>query len=115
MATALPHWDMSVVYPSLDAPEFARDFAAAIGEIDALVTLFDTHQIDKRERAPLDPAAVAAFESAVSALNSIFERAHTLRAYIYSFVATNSRDTQAQARLSEFQQAAVRLSQLATR
>ncbi len=113
--TALPHWDMSVVYPSLDAPEFARDFAAAIGQIDALVTLFDTHQIDKRERAPLDQATVAAFESAVAALNSIFERARTLRAYIYSFVATNSRDTQAQARLSEFQQAAVRLSQLATR
>jgi pepF/M3 family oligoendopeptidase len=113
--TALPHWDMSVVYPSLDAPEFARDFAAAIGEIDALVTLFDTHQIDKHECAPLDQATVAAFESAVAALNSIFERARTLRAYIYSFVATNSRDTQAQARLSEFQQAAVRLSQLATR
>ena len=113
--TALPHWDMSVVYPNLDAPEFARDFAATIGEIDALVTLFDTHQIDKRERAPLDPATVAAFESAVSALNSIFERAHTLRAYIYSFVATDSRNTQAQALLSEFQQATVRLSQLATR
>ena len=52
--TLLPHWDMSVVYSSLDAPEFARDFAATLGGIDALVTLFDTHQIDKCERAPLD-------------------------------------------------------------
>jgi oligoendopeptidase F len=113
--TTLPHWDMSVVYASLDAPEFARDFAVALGEIDALVTLFDTHRIDKCERAPLDEAIVAAFESVVAALNTVFERAHTLRAYIYSFVATNSRDTQAQARLSEFQQAAVRLSQLSIR
>ena len=56
-----------------------------------------------------------AFESVVAALNAVFERANTLRAYIYSFVATNSRDTQAQARLSEFQQAAVRLSQLSIR
>ena len=109
-ATALPHWDMSVVYASLDAPEFARDFAAVIGEIDALVALFNTHRIDKRERAPLDEATVAAFEAAVAALNSVFERANTLRAYIYSFVATNSRDTQAQARLSEFQPAAVKLA-----
>jgi pepF/M3 family oligoendopeptidase len=106
---------MSVIYSSLDAPEFARDFAAVVGEIDALVTLFDTHQINKRERAPLDEAAIAAFESVVAALNSVFERTHTLRAYIYSFVATNSRDTQAQARLSEFQQAMVRLSQLSIR
>jgi pepF/M3 family oligoendopeptidase len=113
--TALPHWDMSVVYSSLDAPEFARDFAAALGEIDALVALFDTHRIDKCERAPLDEAIIAAFESVVAALNTVFERAHTLRAYIYSFVATNSRDTQAQARLSEFQQAAVRLAQLSIR
>src|SRR5690349_4218277 len=112
---SLPHWDMTVVYPSLDAPEFARDFAAALAEIDALVALFDTHAIDKRERAPLDAATVAAFEAAVAALNASFERAGTLRAYIYSFVATNSRDTQAQARLSEFQQGAVRLAQLATR
>ena len=115
ITTTLPHWDMSVVYASLGAPEFARDFAAAIGEIDALVALFDTHGIDKRARAPLDDFTVEAFENAVAAQNSVFERANTLRAYIYSFVATNSRDTQAQARLSEYQQAAVRLAQLSIR
>ena len=26
-AAALPHWDMTVVYPSLDSPEFAEGFA----------------------------------------------------------------------------------------
>jgi len=114
-APTLPHWDMSVVYSSLDAPEFASDFAALIGDIDALVVLFDTHRIDKRERAPLDEQTIAAFGDTVAALNAIFERVRTLRAYIYSFVATNSRDTQAQARMSEFQQGAVRLSQLTTR
>ena len=114
-AATLPHWDMSVVYAGLDAPEFATDFAALIGDIDALVVRFDALRIDKRERAPLEEATIAAFEETIAAQNSLFERAHTLRAYIYSFVATNSRDAQAQARLSEFQQGAVRLSQLATR
>ncbi|HEX9370334.1 MAG TPA: oligoendopeptidase F, partial [Roseiflexaceae bacterium] len=112
---SLPHWDMTVVYPSLDSPEFARDFTAALAAIEAAVALFDTHGIDKRAPAPLDDAAVAAFEQVVDALNRLIEQVGTLRAYIFSFVATDSRDTQAQARLSEFQQGAVRLAQLGTR
>src|SRR5262249_48291832 len=114
-AATLPHWDMSVVYPGLDSPEFTRDFAALMGDIETLIALFDRYAIDKRERAPLDEQAIAAFEQAVAALNKVFEHARTLRAYIFSFVATDSRDAQAQARLSEFQQGAVRLSQLSTR
>lgn len=115
MKTTLPHWDMSVVYASLDAPEFASDFAQVIHQIEQLVAMFDHYRIDKQDRAPLGEATVEVFENAIVAQNSIFELASTLRAYIYSFVATNSRDTQAQAWLSEFQQGAVRLSQLATR
>src|SRR4029079_4427286 len=111
----LPHWDMTVVYPSLDAPEFTRDFNAIIAEIDALVALFDAHQIDKRQRAPLDDAAITAFAAAAGALNQLIDRVISLRAYIVSLVATDSRNSQAQARLSEFQQSAVRLSQLGTR
>src|SRR4051812_4353382 len=106
---------MTVVYPSLDAPEFARDFSAVMAEIDALVSLFDAHKIDKRDPAPLDDATTAAFDAAVAALSELLERATTLRAYIFSFVATDSRNTQAQARLSEFQQGSVRLSQMLTR
>jgi oligoendopeptidase F len=115
MTTSLPHWDMSVVYASLDAPEFASDFARAMGDIDALVQLFDANQIDKREPAPLDDQTIAAFDATVAALSAIFEQVRTLRAYIYSFVATDSRNTQAQARMSEFQQGTVRLWQLTTR
>jgi pepF/M3 family oligoendopeptidase len=106
---------MSVVYPSLEAPEFAQDFAAFLAEVDAAVALFDARGIDKRDPATLDDAAVAAFEQVAGSLNRLFDRATTLRAYIYSFVATNSRDTLAQARLSEYQQGAVKLAQLDTR
>jgi pepF/M3 family oligoendopeptidase len=106
---------MSVVYPSLDAPEFASDFAKLIDDIGTLVTLFDTHRVDKREQASIDDLAVEAFEKVVAALSAIFERDRTLRAYIYSCVATDSRNAQAQARMSEFQQGTVRLWQLATR
>jgi pepF/M3 family oligoendopeptidase len=111
----LPHWDMSMVYPSLDAPEFARDFAAFLAEVDSTVALFDANRIDKREPAALDDGLVSAFEQVIDALNHLYDRAVTLRAYIFSFVATDSRDTLAQARLSEFQPAAVKLAQLGTR
>ena len=112
---ALPHWDMTVVYSSIDSPEFARDFDAALAAIDETVALFDQHAIDKRAPAALDDATIATFETILAALNQLFERTHTLEAYIYSFVATNSRDTQAQARMSEFQRGAVRERQLLTR
>ncbi len=112
---ALPHWDMSVVYPGLDSPEFAADFAAAQADVAAAAALFDALGIGERAAAPLADADVAAFEQVVAALNPLLERAGTLSAYIYSFVTTDSRDTVAQARLSEYQRAAVTLSQLTTR
>jgi pepF/M3 family oligoendopeptidase len=106
---------MSVVYPSLDSPEFARDFAALLSDIDGAVALFDERGVDKRAPAALDDAAVSAFEKVVAALNDLYDRATTLRAYIFSFVATDSRDALAQAKLSEFQQGAVKMAQLGTR
>lgn len=114
-STPLPHWDMGVVYPGLDAPEFAADFAGALAEVDSAVALFDQLGIDKHEPAALDDRAVAAFEQVVATLNPLFERIGTLQSYIYSFIATDSRNAQAQARLSEYQAAAVKLAQLSTR
>ncbi|MEN9936679.1 MAG: hypothetical protein RLZZ387_3258 [Chloroflexota bacterium] len=111
----LPHWDMTVVYPGLDSPVFEQDFAAIMAELGAAVALFDRLGIDKREPAPLDDAAVAAFEEAAGALNALYERVLTLRAYLYSFVATDSRDNLAQAKFSTFRQESVKLTLLGTR
>jgi oligoendopeptidase F len=106
---------MTVVYAGLDAPEFARDFAAFLAEVDAALALFDAHGIDKRPSTDLDQATIAHFEAVVGTLNGLYERGTTLRNYIFSFVATDSRDTLAQARLSEFQQGAIAIAQLGTR
>ncbi len=113
--STLPHWDITVVYPSLESPEFARDFAGVKAEITSALALFNEQGIDKRAPAPLDDATVATFTHVIDTLDHVFERASTMRAYIYSFVATDSRNTLAQARLSEFQQSAVTLAQLSTR
>ena len=50
----LPRWDMTVVYPGLDAPEFERGFRAAIASIDDLAKQFDASQVDRREPVALD-------------------------------------------------------------
>ncbi|HEU5438458.1 MAG TPA: M3 family oligoendopeptidase [Ktedonobacterales bacterium] len=112
---ALPRWDMSVVYPSLESPEFAADFADVVESIAVLGRLFDALGIAKREPQPLDDETVQAFERATEVYNGVLERLMTLGAYIGAYVSTNTRDTLAQARQSELQQRTVPLAQLGTR
>jgi pepF/M3 family oligoendopeptidase len=99
----------------LESPEFAAGFQAAAAEVEALGSLFDAEQIERRERAPLDDATVAAFERVLARYNDVLSRLRTLDAYIMAFVATNSRDELAQARESELRQLQLRLANLGTR
>ncbi len=109
----LPHWDMSVVYPSLDSPEFESDFQATIQAISDLSTFFDEQGINRVEIEPED--AVNTLETAVHRYNNILDQLFTLYVYILSFVTTDSRNNQAQACFSEIQPHLARLSLLGTR
>jgi pepF/M3 family oligoendopeptidase len=115
VASVLPHWDMTVVYPSLESPEFAEGFRTVIQEITDLSRLFDACHVAQQAPAPLDATIVEAFEQVIARYNAVLADVHTMRSYLTSFVTTNSRDTLAQARLSELEQHAVLLSQLGTR
>ncbi len=115
-ASTLPRWDVSSVFPSLESPEFAAGFAAVIEQVDELTVLFDALGVERPESAPvIDEATIAAVERAITALNETLAPYRTLSAYIYAFVATDSRNTLAQARQSELQRQSVRLAQLRTR
>ena len=114
-AAALPHWDMSVVFPSLESPEFAAGFASAVRAIDGLGALFDEEHIAAREPSPLDDATVRAVERAIDRYNAVLDEVRTLAAYISAFVSTNSRDDVAQARQSELRLQTLKLAQLGTR
>jgi pepF/M3 family oligoendopeptidase len=114
-ASALPRWDMSVVYVGLDSPEFERDFRAFVRALDELEGLFDEARIDRTDQ-PLPPdLAAQLFDHLVPTYNALQEQAWTLSAYVYSFVTTDSRDEFAQARLSEMERQSVRLAKLSTR
>src|SRR5689334_11022389 len=106
---------MTVVYPSLESPEFAAGFQAALADIDGLAELFERYRIGAQAPGALEAATVAAFETVVERLNTVLATRQTLGAYINGFVTTNSRDDLAQARRSELDQHGVRLAQLATR
>ncbi|MGZ3583860.1 MAG: M3 family oligoendopeptidase [Ktedonobacterales bacterium] len=115
VASALPRWDMTVVYPSLSSPEFDQGFQNVTKSIADLGALFDELAIGQRQPAPLQEATVSAFERVITRLNDVLRDVQTLSAYISSFVSTDSRDNLAQGKQSEFQQHTVKLSQLMTR
>ncbi len=114
-AATLPQWDVSDVYAGLDSPDFAAGFARTTASVDAMTALFDQHNIAKRERGPLSADDVQSFETVVQAFNEMLQDLSTLRAYIYSFIAVDSRNEAAQARLSELQQQMAKVSLLSTR
>lgn len=111
----LPRWDMSVVYPGLNSPEFEQGFARFIQQVTDLVRLFDDHTIQAQPEHVLDDAIVTTFETITAHFNVVLEESTTLGAYLGCFVTTDTQDTLAQAYYSRFQQQAARLSLLSTR
>ncbi|MCA0354099.1 MAG: M3 family oligoendopeptidase [Chloroflexi bacterium] len=111
----LPHWDLSVVYPSLDSPEFAEGFQRIKQQVSDLKSLFDQAAIQRSENQVLDSATIATFESVTTAFNKTQDAMMTNFSYVMGFVATDTRDTLAQARFSEMQQLGMQLQQLGLR
>lgn len=115
-AAPLPRWDVSTVFPSLESPEFTAGVADVVRRVDELTALFDTERVQRLTEPANDAADYAqAVERVIAALNATLEPYRTLSSYIYSFVATDSRNTLAQAKQSELQRQSVRLAQLRTR
>ena len=116
----LPHWDMTVVYPGLDSPEFETGFQELVAAIDELAQLFDAHNLGREQAGPmpaeqLDAATIALFEQALAQINQAREQASQMRGYIHGFVSVDSRDALAQAKMSQLQMQQVRIAKLGTR
>src|SRR6266496_4925463 len=111
----LPHWDMTVVYPSLESPEFVEGFGSGIQDIADLARLFDAHTIMEQPSQAVDDAVVQTFETVTTRYNAVFDSTRTLVAYINSFILTDSQNKVAQARMSELQVPLATLSMLWTR
>ena len=114
-AVALPHWDMTVVFPNLESPEFQHAYEQAIQEISDLTDLFDAHQIGQQPAGAPTPEVVATAEAIIRRFNGALEGFQILGSYVEEYVATDSRNDLAQAKLSELEGQGVRLWQFGTR
>lgn len=111
----LPRWDMTVVFPSLESPEFTQAFAAVKAEIGALLVEFDASDVRRREESGVDAALVAAFERLTGRLNAFYSDVRVVGSYINCFVTTDANDELAQSLQSELRVAFVTLDKLWTR
>lgn len=110
----LPRWDLTVLYPSLDSPEFDHDFAALLRSMDELETVFDDLGVPPAQQRP-HRSPQEQVERALATLDTIDVAFDSMQAYIFGFISTNSRNEMAQARFSELQSRAVALSKAGTR
>lgn len=112
----LPRWDLSPIFPSVEAAEVAAAESALDDAVDALGRRYDRHGV--RGGAP-DPAVdddlVAAVDAVLAATNDVLERFARLEAFAYGHVSTDSSDEAAQALLSRMVAREARITVLRTR
>lgn len=105
---ALPHWDLSNIYPGLDAPSFIADTQQLVSLLQEI-----EHVFPAQDDLIADLAAWVG--EMVDRFNTALTLSATLSAYIRSFVSTDSYNPLARRRLSELEKINVRLTNLQTR
>ncbi len=114
-AQTLPEWDMTPIFPSLQAPEFETEFQSALAAIPDLAALFDRTNVNRRAVSSVNAEFVSQWENVAARLNDLLARLETLGSYIGCFVTTDAQNELAKARESEMETQTVLLGQLETR
>ena len=106
----LPRWDLSNVYPSLDSPEFTAAFAELEQRTEELQGFLQQTGVDGPEGVRKgDFTFLEITDGYLERANAILKLYSTLRAYIWSFVSTDSLNTAARKLLSQLEQSWVPL------
>jgi len=107
---ALPHWDLTNVYPGLESEAFKQAFDEVRGKLDALDEYLTANEIARGGTVPAEPAALATVIGGyLDRMNAILRLGATLRAFLHSFVATDSYNNTARRLMSELEPMLVRL------
>lgn len=109
-----PRWDLSNVFPSLDSEEFHAAFLEYQQRIKELDQLFTKQTSQADENTPPDQLATIV-SNLIEQYNALLKLGGTIRAYIHSFVATDSFNKEAKKLLSEYEQAKIPLEKLNVR
>ena len=108
---ALPRWSATDLHESLTARSFTDALESIGADVARLQALFDEHDIRAQDRA-CQPTDGAVADSVISEFNRVVSQSEVLGAYVYSFVATDTRDEQAQSILSSLEVLDSRISPL---
>ncbi len=108
-----PRWDLINVYPSLESKEYSTDFEKLNTLIAGMETLIKEKAAGATGKEPAGQLAALAKEF-IDQYNAILLLGGTLRAYIESFVSTDSYNKDALRKESEFDLVAVRIGQFET-
>jgi len=111
-ADALPRWDLSVFFPSVNAPELREAMEQLFVDIDGLVHAVNDLANGGATGSSLSDEAVQAFDAMFHRFNAVLDSFETIEAFLYGYIATDSRDDDAQALHSEMEQRALPLDQL---
>ncbi|MBI1755707.1 MAG: M3 family oligoendopeptidase [Fimbriimonas ginsengisoli] len=95
-ATALPRWDLTPFFPSIESPEFHEAFASFGRDIGRLEAIVAEHRLGRD--APLDRAL---FDQVIGLLNAVLEQRTLFQAYLSAHTTTDATDVVAQAKESE--------------
>jgi len=107
---SLPHWDMTNVFAGLDSEDFKQALSDLETQLDELDYFLEMNQISRTGALPID-AQIASriFDNYLEKMNGVLHHYGTIRAYVYSFLSTNSYDTTAKRLASETDQYGVRI------
>ena len=112
----LPHWNLSNVFKGVETEDFSAALTKLKTELDDLEALIEKHGIERLEQPPTDLEAVAkALDELLNGLNRLFTLNWTMRAYVQSFVTTDSYNKAAARRASELEQLGVRVDRIYVR
>ncbi|MBX3110498.1 MAG: M3 family oligoendopeptidase [Fimbriimonadaceae bacterium] len=97
-ATVATDWDLTVVWPSLESPEFAAAYQQTKDRAEALTAEFDRLGIQADSPAKADDTSTLV--SVIDLWNAFDTEYQTLEAYVYGHYAVDTKDEAAQASLS---------------
>lgn len=112
---ALPRWDLTPFFPSLDSREFASAHEGFGAGVARLAALYDSHDVRDGEPVELDRETIDAFEEVIAETNALHDELRLVNAFIHGFVSTDAHDERAMALQSQLQAQAAPLRTLSTR
>ena len=113
--TALPHWQLTSIFPGLDSAEYKEAKAELQSEMRALESFMEEHAIGTRDALELSEETIETFETLIDKFNDLIIDLSDLFAYLTGFTATDAFNDTAQGELSSLRPQSSKLETLGKR